>query len=87
MGILNAKQTIPCLSNLLQKIKKAILIIYANDIILTGDYGKELVKLKKLLAKEFEIKNLGYLIYFLGMEVARSRKGIYVLKENISYTY
>jgi hypothetical protein len=36
------------------------------------------VRLKKLLAKEFEIKNFGYLIYFLGMEVARSRKCIYV---------
>jgi hypothetical protein len=49
-----------------------------DDIILTGDYEEELVRLKKLLAKEFEIKDLGYLKYFLGMEVARSRKGIYV---------
>jgi hypothetical protein len=49
-----------------------------DDIILTGDYEEELVRLEKLLAKEFEIKDLGYLKYFLGMEVARSRKGIYV---------
>jgi hypothetical protein len=56
----------------------AILIVYVDDIILTGDYEEELVRLKKLLAKEFEIKDLGYLKYFLGMEVARSRKGIYV---------
>jgi hypothetical protein len=49
-----------------------------DDIILTGDYEEEMVRLKKLLAKEFEIKDLGYLKYFLGMEVARSRKGIYV---------
>ena len=52
--------------------------IHVDDIILTGDYEEELVRLKKLLAKEFEIKDLGYLKYFLGMEVARSRKGIYV---------
>ena len=32
-------------------------------------------KLKDLLVKEFEIKNLGNLKYFLGMEMARSRKG------------
>jgi hypothetical protein len=56
----------------------AILIVYVDDIILSGDYKEELVRLKKLLAKEFEIKDLGYLKYFLGMEVARSRKGIYV---------
>ena len=36
------------------------------------------MSLKKTLAKEFEIKNLGNLRYFLGMEVARSREGISV---------
>jgi hypothetical protein len=50
--------------------KIAILIVYVDDIILTGDY-KELVRLKKLLAKEFETKDLSYLRYFLGIEVAR----------------
>ncbi|RVW25298.1 Retrovirus-related Pol polyprotein from transposon RE1 [Vitis vinifera] len=33
-------------------------------------------RLKKVLAIEFEIKYLGQMRYFLGMEVARSRKGI-----------
>ena len=37
-----------------------------------------MMSLKKTLAKEFEIKNLGNLRYFLGMEVARSREGISV---------
>jgi phosphoenolpyruvate carboxylase len=50
--------------------KIAILIIYVDDIILIGDY-EELVRLKKLLAKEFETKDLSYLRYFLGIEVAR----------------
>ena len=35
-------------------------------------------QLKQLLAREFEIKDLGHLKYFLGMEVARSSKGISV---------
>jgi len=49
--------------------KIAILIVYVDDIILTGDY-EELVRLKKLLAKEFETKDLSYLRYFLGIKVA-----------------
>ena len=49
-----------------------------DDIILTGDYEEELSGMKKRLAKEFEIKDLGYLKYFLSVEVARSKKGIFV---------
>lgn len=58
--------------------KKAILIVYVDDIILTGDHNEEIQKLKSFLAKEFEIKDLGNLKYFLGMEVARSKRGISV---------
>jgi hypothetical protein len=58
--------------------KIVILIVDVDDIILTSNYEEELVRLKKLLAKEFEIKDPGYLKYFLGMEVARSRRGIFV---------
>ena len=36
------------------------------------------MKLKKVFAKEFEIKDLGDLKDFLGMEFARSKKGIFV---------
>jgi len=41
----------------------------------------ELARLKKNLAAEFEIKDLGSLRYFLGMEVARSKRGIVVSQE------
>ena len=58
------------------KERITILIVYVDDIILTGDDEKEMDS--KFLAKEFEIKDLGNLKYFLGMEVARSRKGISV---------
>ena len=58
--------------------KMAILIVYVDDIILSGNDMEELQKLKKYLSEEFEVKDLGNLKYFLGMEVARSRKGIVV---------
>ncbi|CAH9115704.1 unnamed protein product, partial [Cuscuta europaea] len=56
----------------------AVLIVYVDDIILTGNYCEEIEDLKKKLAQEFEIKDLGELKYFLGMEIARSKKGIVV---------
>lgn len=49
-----------------------ILIVYVDDIVLIGNYGEEIELLKNLLAKEFEINDLGHMKYFLGMEVARS---------------
>ena len=51
--------------------KLAILIVYVDDTILTGDYEEGLLKIKRSLAKEFEVKDRGPLRYFLGMEVAR----------------
>ena len=53
-----------------------ILIVYVDDIILTGDNTREVERLKKVLATEFEVKDLSQMRYFLGMEVAKSRKGI-----------
>ncbi|KAJ9541315.1 hypothetical protein OSB04_027821 [Centaurea solstitialis] len=53
-----------------------ILIVYVDDIIITGSDNVEIENVKKALAQAFEIKDLGVLKYFLGMEVARSKKGI-----------
>lgn len=55
-----------------------MLIVYVDDIILTENLSEETVQLKQLLSKEFEIKGLGHLRYFLGMEVARYNKSIYI---------
>ena len=49
-----------------------------DDIILTSNHEEKIDLLKKLLTKEFEIKDLRNLKYFLGMEIARSKKGIAV---------
>ena len=56
--------------------KVTVLIVYVDDIILMGDNVVGINHLKKGLATEFEIKDLGALRYFLGLEIARSKKGI-----------
>lgn len=66
--------------------KIAILIVYVDDIILTGDDSEEIINLKKMLATEFEIKDLGTLRYFLGMEVARSKEGIVISERSPFWT-
>ncbi|XP_058211908.1 uncharacterized mitochondrial protein AtMg00810-like [Rhododendron vialii] len=58
--------------------KIVVLIVYVDDMIMTGNDVDEFVNLKSSLAQEFEIKDLGPLRYFLGMEVARSDKGIFI---------
>lgn len=50
--------------------------MYVDDIVLTGNHEEETDWIKLLLSKEFEMKDLGQLKYFLGMEVARSTHGI-----------
>ena len=51
--------------------------MYVHDIIVRDDYD-EMEHLKEFLVEKFELKDLGIVKYFLGMEVARSRIGIVV---------
>lgn len=67
--------------------KTVVLIVYLDDMIITGDNLKEILDLKKMLATKFEIKGWESLRYFLGMEVARSKSGIVISQGNIFYTY
>ena len=57
--------------------KLLIIVLYVNDLILTGD---ELLihSCKEDLAKEFEMKDLGLLHYFLGLEIWQRKHGLFV---------
>ena len=54
--------------------KITCLIIYIDDIIITGDDKAEIKNLKSKLFREFEMKDLERLKYFLGIEVLRSNR-------------
>lgn len=56
----------------------ALFIVYVDDIVITGDDHDQISHLKSILTEEFEVKDLGQLKYFLGMEIARTRDGICV---------
>ena len=55
-----------------------VVLIYVDDIVITGDDQNEISKLKILLHNRFSIKDLGTLKYFLGLEVAYSKNGIFL---------
>lgn len=59
-------------------MKEYLLLLFVDDVILTRDHEEEISKLKRFLANEFEVKDLGNLKYFLDMEIARSKTSIVV---------
>ncbi|XP_016647164.1 PREDICTED: uncharacterized mitochondrial protein AtMg00820-like [Prunus mume] len=52
------------------------LLIYVDDILITGNNVAAINSLKQFLHTRFRIKDLGDLKYFLGIEVSRSNQGI-----------
>ncbi|XP_019425041.1 PREDICTED: uncharacterized protein LOC109333914 [Lupinus angustifolius] len=54
------------------------ILVYVDDHVLAGNIIIEINRIKKLLDIEFSIKDLGQLNFFLGMEVARTNKGIFL---------
>ncbi|XP_014506372.1 uncharacterized protein LOC106766129 [Vigna radiata var. radiata] len=54
------------------------LLVYVDDIVLAGNSMSEITHIKALLHHQFQIKDLGELKYFLGFEVARSKKEIHL---------
>ena len=67
-------------SNLYFKViddEPIILLLYVDDLFLTGN-EKQIKECKKKLAEEFEMKDLGLMHYFLGLEVWQNSKGIFL---------
>ncbi|GJX71737.1 ribonuclease H-like domain-containing protein [Tanacetum coccineum] len=61
------------------KSKKEIfvaLLVYVDDIVITGNNLKEVNSCKHFLQTKFQIKDLGELKYFLGIEVLKTDDGV-----------
>ena len=54
------------------------LLIYVDDIIITGNDPQSIEETKQFMHGKFRIKHLGNLKYFLGIEVASSKHGIFI---------
>lgn len=75
MGYKNSKNDY---SLFLKKMGSSVVFVavYVDDVIITGNHEEEIQALKKFLDDTFKIKDLGYLNYFLGIEVLHEPIGV-----------
>eukprot|EP00253_Pinus_taeda_P008239 PITA_08239 len=59
-----------------------ILVLYVDDLILTGSDPNLINHAKSSLKKKFEMTDLGHLHYFLGLQVLQSKEGISLSQSN-----
>jgi len=56
----------------------AIVLVYVDDLIITGDYSEEIQRTRENLSVRFQMKELGELKHFLGLEVERTKEGLFL---------
>ena len=54
------------------------LVVYVDDLLMTGNNEDYIAAMKKYLRKCFEMTDLGYLPYYLGIEVTQHPKYIFI---------
>ena len=55
-------------------------MVYVDDLIITSDCEEDIDQVKGLLKAEFDMKDLGKLMYFLGIKVIWIADGIWLLQ-------
>lgn len=55
-----------------------LILVYVDDLLISGNSLEEIQKLKDMLSHAFLMKDLGELRYFLGLEIDRSSAGFFV---------
>jgi hypothetical protein len=56
--------------------KLVIVLVYVDDLIINGNYSEEIQRTRENLSVWFQMKELGELNHFLGLEVERTKEGI-----------
>lgn len=56
--------------------KIVVLLVYVDDLLITGNDIEMIDELKRVLHSSFKMKDLGKLKFFFGIEIARSNRGI-----------
>jgi hypothetical protein len=56
----------------------AIVLVYVDDLIITGDYSEEIQRTRENLSIRFKMKELGELKHFFGFEVERTKEGLFL---------
>jgi len=67
----------------LQRTPKGIvvLLVYVDDIVVTGSDQDAISRIKHLLHSTFKMKELGHLTYFLGLEVHYHHEGVFLTQQ------
>ena len=55
-----------------------LLLLYVDDMIITGDDLSGIQELKNFFSQQFEMKDLRHFSYFLGLEITYSTNGLYI---------
>ena len=58
-----------------------ILLIYVDDMLITGNNSELLQDLLQVLNKNFKMKDMGNLSYFLGIQVQHHRNGLFLSQQ------
>lgn len=62
-----------------------VVLIYVNDIVVGNNDQQAITTFKSYLNAKFKSKDMRHLKYFLGLEVARSKKGIFLNQRHYTY--
>eukprot|EP00253_Pinus_taeda_P008579 PITA_08579 len=63
-----------------KKVGKTVvyLVVYVDDVLMTGNNESYIASIKKELGKSFEMTDLGHVHYYLGIEVTQHPKSIFL---------